>query len=165
MENRAIDKESEDIVTDYVGKEKKILFKLPSPNNRTRRLQKVIDKIIMMDDKTFKSFLKLIINEIRNNDKYDKVNINEVITTIQQIRNNPKTIISDESKNNISTIGQDFTPTICWFPGCIPFILITVSIATLIAIFAIFATIIFLILLVNYFTADYEYCVTNFLPC
>lgn len=163
--NRAIDEESKDIVSDYIGKGKKILFKLPSLNNRNRRLQKVIDRIIMMDDKTFKSFLNLIINEIRNNDKYDEVNINEVITTIQQIRNNLKTIILDESKNNISTIGHDFTPTVCWFPGCIPFILITISIITLYTIFAIFATIIFALLLEKYWTADYVYCYTNFLPC
>ena len=56
---------------------------------------------------------------MQNYDKYDDVNINEVITTIQQLRNNPQPIILDESnKDNIDTIGYDFTPTVCWFPGC-----------------------------------------------
>ena len=119
--SRAIDEESKDFTCDYVGKGEGTSIHFSTYTSRNIRLQKVIDFTSRMDNKTFNSYLNLIINKIRNNDKYGEVNINEAITTIQQIRNNPQTIILDESnKNNIDTIGFDFYPTLCWFPGCIP---------------------------------------------
>jgi hypothetical protein len=82
--SRAINQGGKGFTTDYVGKGEEITIMLPIYNHRDIQLKKVIDFISRMDDKTFKSYLNLIIKKIQNNNKYDEAKINEVITTIQQ---------------------------------------------------------------------------------
>jgi hypothetical protein len=138
--SRAIDAESQDLSCGYIGKDEEISIMLPSYNSRDKQLNKVIDFIRGMDDKTFNSYLNLLINKIRNNEKCDEVNMNEVITSIQQIRNNPQPIILDEpNKDNIDTIGYDFAPTVCWFPGCTALLILEQIIFIFIAIVWLYA--------------------------
>jgi hypothetical protein len=118
--SRAIDEENQELVCDYVGKGNYLLF--PKRDDKTVLIQKFINNIGRMDDAIYNRFLNLLINQIQ--EKYEYDDINEAINTIQQIRDNHQTIIVDESKNSISTFRFEFTPTMCWFPGCIPLLTI-----------------------------------------
>ena len=114
--SRAIDKESTGLSCDYVGKGEEVGLLIPKRDSETALIQKFADSISKMDDTNFKRFLNLLINKIQEKNEYE--DINEVIKTFQQIRNNPLSIISGETNDNISTFRFEFTPTICWFPGC-----------------------------------------------
>jgi hypothetical protein len=117
--SRAIQKDSEDFSCDYVGKGNYLL--LPKRNDKTVLIQKFINSISRMDDTIYNKFLNLLINQIQ--DKYEYKDINKAINAIQQIRDNHQTFISYES-SSISTFRFEFTPTMCWFPGCIPLLTI-----------------------------------------
>jgi len=115
--SRAIDEESKDFTCDYVGKGEDNFLSIPKRDDKIVLVQRFIDIMSKKDDKTFKVYLYLIINQMRNNDKYDEVNINEMITTFQQLRDNPERINLNAYKNDDITYIE--TPTICWFPGCL----------------------------------------------
>ncbi|MCK5261362.1 MAG: hypothetical protein KAJ44_04205 [Thermoplasmatales archaeon] len=115
---RAIDEESKDLTCDYVGKGEESVLSIPKRDDKKVLQQKFIDSISKMDDKTFKRFLNLIINQMQKNDEYDDVNINEVITAIHQLRDNPDRISLNVYKNGNYTWRYEFTPTYCWFPFC-----------------------------------------------
>jgi hypothetical protein len=121
--SRAVDKEGRDFTTDYVGKGEESNLSIPNRDSETVLIQRFADSIRNMDDTTFNRFLSQIISQIQKKSDYE--DINEMITFLHQIRNNPQTVILDESKNdNIETIGFEFTPTVCWFPGCLLFLII-----------------------------------------
>ncbi|UCD14591.1 MAG: hypothetical protein JSW60_04010 [Thermoplasmatales archaeon] len=73
-----------------------------------------------MDDTTFNRFLNIVINQIQKENEHEDVNINEVITTINQLRDNPdRTILDYTDKNGKYTWKGEFLVTVCWFLGCI----------------------------------------------
>ncbi|UCF12302.1 MAG: hypothetical protein JSW06_09715, partial [Thermoplasmatales archaeon] len=86
--SRAVNKDSKDVVCDYVGKGEENSLSIPKRDSETSRIQKVLDIISKTDDKIFNVYLNMLINQMQNNDKYDDVNINEVITAIHQLRSN-----------------------------------------------------------------------------
>jgi hypothetical protein len=98
---RAIDMERKDIVCDYVGKGEEFTISTPIYNSRNKQLQKVINVISKMNEANSKDFLNLVIKQIQNDKAQKDVNINEVIYTFNQIRNNPDRIIFDYSRKNI----------------------------------------------------------------
>jgi hypothetical protein len=120
--SRAIDEESKDIACDYVGKGEEIILSIPKRDSEKILIQKFADSISKMDNNNFKRFLNLLINKIQEKNEYE--DINEVINTFQQIRNNPLSIISGETNDNISSFSFEFTPTLCWFPGCLLYLII-----------------------------------------
>ena len=120
--SRAIDEESKDFVCDYVGKGEESVLSIPKRDSEKVLIQKFADSISKMDDTTFKRYLNLLINKIQEKNEYE--DINEVINTIQQIRNIRQTIILGETNDNSSTFSFEVTPTICWFPGCLLYLII-----------------------------------------
>ncbi len=117
--SRAIDEESKDIASDYVGKGEDSILSIPKRDDRTALDQKVLETISKMDDKTFKAYLNLIINQIQRNDKYDDVNIKDMITAIHQLRDNPDRTSLNVYKNGNYTWRYEWHMTYCWLPGCI----------------------------------------------
>ncbi|UCF13417.1 MAG: hypothetical protein JSW06_03950 [Thermoplasmatales archaeon] len=55
--SKAIGKESKDLTSDYVGKGKENILSIPKRDSETSRIQKIIDMICKMDDKTFNKFI------------------------------------------------------------------------------------------------------------
>ncbi len=119
--SRAIDEESKDIACDYVGKGKEIKISLPTYNSRNKQLQKGIDVISKMDDIIFKGFLNLVIKQIQKDNAQEDVNINEILYTFYQIRNNPDRIILDYPDSDTAhTICEGWVKSACLepSPGC-----------------------------------------------
>ena len=116
---RAIDKKSKDIACDYVGKGKPTLVTIPKRSDKLEIVQKVLDIISKTDDKIFNVYLNMLINQIQKNDKYDDVNINEMINAIHQLRNNPDRTCLNVYKNGNYTWRYEWHMTYCWLPGCI----------------------------------------------
>lgn len=121
---RAVDRDSKDIVCDYVGKGEPTFVTIPKRINKLEIVQKVLDIISKTDDKIFNVYLNMLNNQIQKNDKYDDVNINEVITAIHQLRGNPDRINLNAYKNSDTTWRNEFIPTLCWFPGCNIFLIL-----------------------------------------
>lgn len=113
---RAIDEESKDFSYSYIGKGKEIVLSIPKRNSETVLIQRFTNIISKMDGTIFKKLLNLLIDQILEKNEHE--DINEVINTVHQIRNNPKTIILAEINDNTSSFTFEFTPTICWFPSC-----------------------------------------------
>ena len=108
--SRAINEDSKDIACDYVGKDKGIDILIPKREGRIELIQKVIDSINKMDDKTFNKFVSLIFSRIKQNSIDDE----EIVIVLNQAKNNQEineTAVSLPSWNDPCTIGA-------WFPGC-----------------------------------------------
>ncbi len=122
--SRAIDEESKDLTCDYVGKGEESVLSIPKRDGRTasfHKAQRLIDIISKMDDKAFDRLVSSVIKHIHQDNTFKDVNINEVKTTLHNLKNNPKRIDVDYGKNNLKyTWLRKFWATICWFPGCIP---------------------------------------------
>jgi hypothetical protein len=133
--SRAIDRDSEDFTCDYVRKGEEITISLPTYNSRNKQLQKGIDVISKMDDTIFKGFLNLIIKQTQKDNAQEDVNINEILYTFYQIRNNPDRIIFDYTgQNSPVTWGGVFLSTVCWTPGCYIFTIILALVYVLLGI-------------------------------
>ncbi|MCK5260600.1 MAG: hypothetical protein KAJ44_00290 [Thermoplasmatales archaeon] len=155
---RAINKEQDALTCDYVGKGEESVLSIPKRDDRTALVQNFIDRVSKMDDKTFKRYQNLIINQIQKNDKYDDVNINEVITAIRQLRDNPERINLNVNKNGNYTWRDKFTPTICWVPFCFFFRIIDIIESIYLTIAIVFFT--FYLIFIN--TTDPPNCLTYY---
>jgi hypothetical protein len=152
--SRAIDEENKELSCEYVGMGVKSILSIPKRFDNIELVQKFIDNIRTMDDKTFNKFLYQLITQIQKRTDIKNVNINELIIAIHQIRNNPDKFITDKSDYSPYTYNKDWFPTICWFPGCI----------ILIFIYLIFAVIItFIIITIG--PETYCYCPSVNMPC
>ena len=87
--NRAINEESKDFTCDYVGKGEEITISLPTYNSRNTQLQKVIDVIGRMDDKTFNRFIVLVISRLNQDDKIKNVDTLEIMNVLHRLRAHP----------------------------------------------------------------------------
>ena len=101
--SRAIDEESKDFTCDYVGKELPTLFTFPKRDNREELVQKIINKIKIMDDKSFNRFVKIVIANINQNNKINDVEVSneEIAVILSQLRDNSEVI-----KNNFMRIND-----------------------------------------------------------
>ncbi|UCF12085.1 MAG: hypothetical protein JSW06_08590 [Thermoplasmatales archaeon] len=107
---RTIDRDSKDLICDYVGKGEESVLSVPKRNDRAELLQKVIDSIKKMDDKTFNKFISLILSRI----KQKSIDDEEIVIVLNQVKNNQEineTAVPLPSWNNPCTIGA-------WFTGC-----------------------------------------------
>ena len=123
--NRAIDNEIEDMNCNYVGKNRRSLIVLASPDRRITLIREFVDKISMMNDKIFTGLLIRILNLINNNDKIRNENKIEIIITLQYLKNNPDETmeylkdIKNEVENRKIFELQGYTLSGEWAPGCI----------------------------------------------
>ena len=67
--DRAIDKESIGFTCDYVGKGEEINIPIPKRNDTKIEIEKVLDILTKIDNKTFNNFIKKIIRDKRVKDR------------------------------------------------------------------------------------------------
>ena len=109
--SRAIDKESKEFTCDYFGMGKESILSIPKREGRIELIQKVINNINKMDDKTFNKFVSLIFSRIKQN----SINDEEIVIVSNQakyIHEINETVVSLPSWKDSCTIGA-------WFPGCL----------------------------------------------
>lgn len=117
---RATNNENVRVLTsDYLGKRGHTI-QFPLRDNRTAMIQKFIDGIRALDDETYNRFVYLAITQIKNKDNLRQININEFIDGLNQLRKNKQNILvyKDSYQSNHTYFNQ-FSPTLCWVPGCI----------------------------------------------
>jgi len=122
--SRAIDEDSKDFTCDYVGKGEEITLSFPTGVGSTTSLQQVIEIISKMNDVTFNRFLDLIIKHLHKRDDFQEYTKEEIILSLNQLRNNPSEITQyilegEESNPNFSpcpiTIGYGIKTCIEFF--------------------------------------------------
>ena len=107
---RAIGQGQQDITTDYLGHGEETNLHLSNRIKRAEQVQKAIDIISKMDDKTFNKFVSLIFSRIKQNSIDDE----EIVIVLNQVKNNQEineTAVPLPIWNDPYTIGA-------WFPGC-----------------------------------------------
>ena len=112
---RAIQKDADTLICNYIGQGKTFLF--PNRNSRMVLLQKVIERISRMDDKTFNRIIYSTINDIMKDNTIGDININKIITDFYYLKTNPEIlkryVIEYDAQQ--STVEYD---SCFWFPGC-----------------------------------------------
>jgi len=91
--SRAIDEESVDLSCDYVGKGEEIAISVPTYNSRNTQLQKVIDVISRMDDKSFDMLVDLIIRHLQQKDGFQEYSEEEILQSLNQLKNKQSKIL------------------------------------------------------------------------
>ncbi|MCK5261178.1 MAG: hypothetical protein KAJ44_03280 [Thermoplasmatales archaeon] len=132
--SRAIDKESKDLTRDYVGKGEEIDILLPIKNSKAESLDRFLNIIRTMDDKSFDRFVKIVIANINQNNKINDVEVNdkEIAVMLSQLRDNSEVI-----KNNFMMI-DDKEPTfvsIQPIPFCILLWIFVIPMAIIVQLF------------------------------
>jgi hypothetical protein len=127
---RATNQQQNSITSQYLGKGKGNLLRFPIRDNQTERLNKVIESIKKMDDKTFKRFIELCIQRARQDNTIKETNLDELMLLLHQLRTKPETITNSFiNKNNYNLTSN---------AGCqlITFLLLAFIISFFIACFA-----------------------------
>jgi len=138
--NRAIDKEQDAVTSDYIGKGKAINILLPRRNDKADLIEKFVNLIKGMDEKSFDRFVDLFINHLHSRDDIQGYDDEEIILSLNLIRDNPKvsgyylSIISEEEQYSTHLGTCNPTPKLCplifWilifmiFIVCLPFMII-----------------------------------------
>ena len=101
--SRAIDEESKGLSCDYVGKGREIVLSFPKRDSKQLLLDKLINRISKMDDKSFNRFVKIVIANINQNNKINDVEVSneEIAVMLSQLRDNSEVI-----KNNFMMIND-----------------------------------------------------------
>ncbi len=86
---RAIDEESRGLTCDYVGKGEENFLSIPKRDGRTALVQKFIDRISKMGDEAFDKLIGLVINRLEREPNINDKTISEIVTQIEQLRNEP----------------------------------------------------------------------------
>jgi len=85
--NRAINEESVSLTCDYVGKGN--IFQIPARDSKTVQIQKMIDTIKSMDDKTFLKFVVLVAERYKQPLTDIEVGLEEILAVFYLIRETP----------------------------------------------------------------------------
>lgn len=114
---RAINKESNVLTSDYLGKGINAMS-FPLRDNNSEVIQKFLDRIRKMDDDTFNRFVDYAIIQINHKDNL-KNDVKNLINELRQVRKSPANDINYKEPNvDARTILYDYVATVCWFPGC-----------------------------------------------
>jgi hypothetical protein len=125
--SRAIDEESGDFTTDYVGNGHTINLIIPDKDDEKEKMRNTIGIIQELDDDSYNKFVDYVVNKILTNNDFKDVKIDDLILAFKEIRNNEELILLDNANvNGMYTLRYDFVPTICWFPGCVPIAIILI---------------------------------------
>ena len=118
---RAIDKESKGFTCDYVGKGEETNIPLSGRMKRIELVQKAVNIISKMDEKTFNNFVARVIFHLKNQGQITDKETSEALQILHNIRENP----NDVEYYNTKNIYQDETVyiTCVWSPGCLIFLL------------------------------------------
>jgi hypothetical protein len=113
---RATNQQTNSITSQYLGMGRGSPLQFQSRDSRTEQLNKVIDVISKMDDKTFTRFTELCIRKIREGNTFSETN-NEIIQMLQLLQKQSKTIILSFTNKN----KQEWLPTYDFYSVCIAF--------------------------------------------
>ncbi len=91
--NRAIDEESEDLSWEYVGKGFGINIPFPTRDNKVESLDRFVNIIRTMDEKSFDRFVDFIFLNLNQIEDFREYNNKEIILYLNQLRYNPIKII------------------------------------------------------------------------
>jgi hypothetical protein len=121
---RATNRQQNILTSQYLGKEKVGLLHFPTTDNTTELLNKVIESIGKMDDKTYQQLTELCIKKVKQDKTMRGTNQSDIIRMLQDLRIRPKEFKNNfADRNNCSIVPY---PTIgAWLPGCL---LLTVEI-------------------------------------
>jgi hypothetical protein len=119
---RAIEKESNDVTCDYVGKGKLTNFYVQEVDVKTKNI--LYNAFNGVSDTTFTRFANLIIYHLQNRDKQKDISSQDILHTLKKIKDNPK-ILRDYNIIEFNEFpqfrtGDVFLCTIggIWGPGC-----------------------------------------------
>jgi len=118
--SRANQEESEDLICDYIKKDVPINIPLPERVNNVELAKKIINRIKMMDDKTFDRFINSIIKYQQINNAIHEENIEEIMPILYQLKDNPDEAMKyifhgDEStKSDCNNAGFNYCPREFW---------------------------------------------------
>jgi len=111
---RAIEKDSNHITCDYIGKGTDTNINIPIRDNKQLTVQKFIELVCSMDDDSYNKFSVQLVSLLK---KQDVDNIDATIYLIKSMRNNKRNVNLDNNLNNGNhTWFVNFSPTHCWFP-------------------------------------------------
>jgi len=116
MHHAISDNQEDMIISEYLGKGKN-----NSPMNFKRSytfeyVYESITRIKLMDDETFRNFVRIIVRTISQQETKDPVDVNNVIYELYQLKFTSKTFDGNQAYTDERT--WRVTPTLCWFPGC-----------------------------------------------
>jgi len=122
-----------EVSSNYLGKGKEIKISLPIRNRGISIIQNVLDKIKIMDDKEFKSFIDLIISRVYQDNTIKDQNVDEIISALHMLKSHP-----NQAKNYFINVNNDLGGdsfvtvdwyTLCnWVPFCIPLVILEILI-------------------------------------
>jgi hypothetical protein len=106
------------IISDYIGKGENNSIMISKRNDNLEKVRDVIYRIKLMDDNTFKIFVKTVFYKLSQQGKNHDLESDEIINELYHLRSTSKII---ERKNLYADDDRTWlaTPTFCWFPGCI----------------------------------------------
>ncbi len=110
---RAIDKEIKDFTCDYVGKGKEIKIHLPERTYKSELVEKFVNSIKMMDDKSFDRFVDLIIEHLHDKDGFQGYTTEEIVLSLHQLKFNPSKIKRDVIESKQTKLATEALPTEC----------------------------------------------------
>jgi len=117
--SRAIDVESKDIDCDYIGKGRESVIRFPIRDSKAALIHKVIDRISRMDKKEYDRFIVLVINRLKNDNSFQKENIDDVVQVIHHLRAIRSEIQFVSDVKSEGWTGYTFCTTQGqWEPGC-----------------------------------------------
>jgi hypothetical protein len=130
---RATNQQQNSISSRFLGMNKENQYQFPMRNGQIERLKKAIKIIKNMDEKTFERFTEFCIQRVKQDLSLKEINPSDFVKIFTQLRINTTPIIDPSmTKNNQNVTSSDLY-TIChWFPGCIPYMIATVVIGSLI---------------------------------
>ena len=88
--DRAIGEESKILTSNYASKENTLPF--PNLNDRSGSVNKIVNSIRIMDDKTYETFIISLISNLRKDDRFNGINPNEIKEVFNLLRNQDKSI-------------------------------------------------------------------------
>ena len=110
--------EGNKIISEYLGKGKNSSIMISKRGDTLEKVQEVINRIKLMDDDTFKTFVNTVVHELSQQRKNYDLEPEKIIDELYQLRSTSKTFEGKEINSDDDRTWRA-TPTLCWFPGCI----------------------------------------------
>jgi hypothetical protein len=136
---KAINEKSEFAATyDYIGKNKQSSFSFPMRDNKIILLEKVLNKIKLMDDASFEKFVNSVTSYNHKNAVSKDISDVEIEKELNTLRVTPNEIIlyNIDTNNNKMPLPEPTSSdmhTICrWAPGCLFWLIFILPIQVLI---------------------------------
>ncbi len=115
---RATNQKQNIVISKYLGMGKEKLLYFPIRDNKIEQLEKVIDIISKMGDKTFAQFIELCIQKARQNNTLHEISNYQIVQVLHLLKTEPERVITtvfNRNHQNITSSGW----TLCDLKECI----------------------------------------------